>query len=107
MSAMPRKPVNQHRALAAVKAGRVIRVQSNVRAFGSWALWTGERWRAATSGESHALDALIDKNHDMIEVTNPGDERETIGLTPFGEVTLELWSNQWGPIDGDPTRLPG
>lgn len=101
---MPRRPVNQHRALAAVKDSRVVRVQNGVRATGSWEWWDDTRWRPVSSGESHALDALIAPTHNMIKVSNPGEVRERIALTPYGEITLDLWDEKWCYFSPDRLR---
>lgn len=101
---MPRRPVNQHRALAAVKDDRVVRLRNGVRATGSWQWWNDAIWRPVSSGESHALDTLIAPTHNMIEVSNPGEMREKITLTPFGEITLGLWDEQWSHFSPDRLR---
>lgn len=99
-----RRPVNQHRALAAVKAGRVVRLRNGTRATGSWQWWDDERWRPVSSGESHALDKLIAPTHDMIKVSNPGEVREEFELTEFGEITLRLWDEKWCHFGSDRLR---
>lgn len=96
---MARRPVHQHRALAAVRAGRVVRIKTGLRLNGSWQWWSGERWRPVDSAENKALDTLIAGAQPRIEVTDmtQGGVREHIGLTHYGEVSLRLWDHEWGP----------
>ena len=102
---MPRKPVNQHRMLAAVQQSRVSRVKS-ARMVGSWQIWDPARnsLRPVTSAENMALDALAKGPRPKIEAshTTLGDYRSEIVLTEYGEITLQLWNDEMGLVTTQP-----
>lgn len=100
---MPRKPVNQHRALTAVSQGHVVLTYiDSSRWCGSWQWWdtTAEKWRATTSGETHALDTLAKGERPMINVSRRllSGAKMTYSLTDYGILTLKLWDQEMGPV---------
>lgn len=98
---MARKPINQHRMLTATKQGRVARITST-RWKGSWQVWEAPSgpWRPVTSGENKALDALADSPRPMIEAGAKlqSDVRTDFVVTEYGEITLQLWNDELGPV---------
>lgn len=96
---MPRKPTQQHRALAAILQGRIVRVKVDARKKPSWQWWTGERWRPVTGAEHNALNTMLTAPRPMIEIYDvaPDGHWENIRATDYGEITAQLWEKELGP----------
>lgn len=105
---MARPPTQQHRALAAIARGLIVRVVTDLSPNGSWQWWTGERWRTATGTEHNALKALMESDPPLIEVSEVqyGGIRETFRVTAYGEVMQEVWTRWMGPVVLDHVPVP-
>lgn len=98
---MPRPPTQQHRVLAALERGLIVRVDVFPGAAPSWQWWTGTRWRKTTGAEYNALTAVTSAVPPWVEPNARihGGVQTSFRLTEAGRLKREEFTRRMGPPD--------